>query len=136
MCTYINIYSFLILSTQRHHPKIISSFSFFSFHCHPQTYVMTMSSKMNCGAIHASSCIAKWHHALSDTTNKKSPAVLKKKCSGTSKNKKKGGGGPKPPLLLHPKTLTQLSIKVDCCFFYVSCLFVLTLFYLIVVFVP
>ena len=63
---------------------------------------MMMSSKMDCGTVHASSHIAKQHHALSDTTIQKSPAVLKKKCSGASKKKKKGGGGPKPPVGVIP----------------------------------
>ena len=96
-----------------------------SFHCHPQTNAMTTSSKMDCGAVHTSSSIVKWRHALRDTTNQKSPAVLKKKSSGASK-KKKGCGGPKPsvgvvpPLLvlhvLHPQNSKSLSLNVGCCF--------------------
>ena len=126
MYSYINIYSYLILSTWCHHPyllRLFHYFSFFSFHCCPQTNAMMTSSKMNCGTIHVSLHILKWLQALIYTRNKKSPAVLKKKCSGTSKNRGKGGGGPKPLmisfhhlLLLHPKKLTQLSIKFGCCF--------------------
>ena len=58
---------------------------------------------MDCGAIHTSSHIAKWHRALCDTTNQKSPAVSKKKRSGVSKKNKRGGGGPKPPVSVIPR---------------------------------
>ena len=122
-------------------PTLLRLFHYFSllrFHFQPQTNAMMTSSKMNCGTIHTSLHIAKWYHALSDTTNKMSPAVSKKRHSGSSQNKKKVVVDPAHllvlfhhPLLLHPKKMTQLSIKV----FYVSCLFVFSSFYLIVVFV-
>ena len=103
---------------------------------------MMTSSKMNCGTVHASSHIAKWCHALSDTTNKNSSPVSKKKHSGASKNKKKAGGGPKPPIGVIPPSPFPPSKEVDptinkgwllllLCF--LSLCF--TSFYLIVVFV-
>ena len=99
--TYINIYSILILSTWCHDPYLLiffHCFLFFGFLCHHQTHAMMMSSKMNCGAVHASLHIAKCFQALIDTTINRSPDVSKKKHCGASKHKRKGGGGPKPPV--------------------------------------
>ena len=105
---------------------------------------MMTSSKMDCGAVHVSLYIVKWHHALGDTTKQKSPAVLKKKCSGASKKMKKDGGGPKPPVGVippppssppcHPSTEVDITINQGWLLFLLCFSSFLTFFYLIVVF--
>ena len=95
-------------------------FLFFSFHCHPQSNAMTMSSKMDCGTICTSSHIAKWRHTLSDTTNQKSPAVPKRKCSVDPNHLFMSFHHHLLLLhVLHPKESKSLSLKVGCCFFFV-----------------
>ena len=100
---------------------------------------MTMSSKMDCGTIHASLHIAKWCHTLSDATNQKSPAVKKRSALALPKRRKKVVVDPNHLLVLfhhhllllhvlHPQKSTSLSIKVGCCFFCVFHLFYLVLF--------